>query len=277
MHTQPIFPITPVVATDVITPGLAWLFIGLDLAPNNHVESGWMVIDRNRALVQQDKLLTEDEIFVRLKALGPLRNQILVIDVPKSLGVSGKWRQEEVRMHALRMLRTPITPELAEHHQQPSRTARRARLLFDRLSRELPELCVLLTFNGLARLRYQMWLPFKSRSSQGSRAMQAAIRHQLGLMTTFGGVGSLVGGQNLAPLCILDAAVAAYGAWLAAHGEDTLHYKLFRDEENRLFIEPLRRLEGEPMGHRGKRRLRRFSRPRYGRGFRRSRGEGGRT
>jgi hypothetical protein len=31
------------------------------------------------------------------------------------------------------------------------------------------------------------------------------------------------------------------------------------------------------MGHRGKRRLRRFSRPRYGRGFRRSRGEGGRT
>ncbi len=212
-----------------------WLFVGLDMAPVDTLETGVAVIDRNKRLLRMEKLNDDEQIFTFIKNLGPKSSLIIALDVPKSLSIPGKWRQLEVKMHPLRLDRQDGSEPL-------DRYAPRAREFYDRLKAE--GLLVFNYFTYHAKLRYDMTTPFRNRSPQGCRALQALIKERLALQEM---------PSNLAPSSVLDAMIGSYVAWSLYAGQDQEHFQLFLDEADRLYLDPLKLLEKKPA------RRRRFS------------------
>lgn len=202
--------------------GLKLRFVGVDLAPNEQLETGFSAMDRERTLVRMDKLYTDAEIVSAIKNLGPVSGTVVVIDMPKSLSISGRWRQEEIKMHPLRLKRSS--------GETVSRFEKRG----FRLYRALQELGVLplMYFNYWARVNYDMLIPFRSRSPQGCRALQSAIEHQLG-------VKSLP--TNLAPSSVLESIVGAYASWSLWKGEPGQDYEVHADEQDMHYMIPIGR------------------------------------
>jgi hypothetical protein len=83
-----------------------------------------------------------------------------------------------------------------------------------------------------AKLRYGLDIPFRHRSPMGCRALQAALKQKLGIKDI---------PTNLMPSSVLDAMIGAYTAWILSKGKDTEHFKLYQDDEQRLYIDPLKR------------------------------------
>jgi hypothetical protein len=211
--------------TELPNLGDKWHFVGIDLAPQETLETGVAVIDRNRQLVRMDKLYTDENILLFLDNLGPRQNVIIALDVPKNLNIPSKWRQEQIKMHPVRMIRR-------SEEDRIGRCAQRVYDLYDQL-RERGFLTVMY-FNNLARLRYGLYVPFRVRTPQGCRALQAAVKTQLR-------VNNLP--NNLAPSSVLDAMIGAYAAWSLYRGKEGRHYQLFACPDDRLELEPLKRLE----------------------------------
>jgi hypothetical protein len=199
-----------------------WLFVGLDLAPNETLESGVTVVDRDRQLLRMDKLYSDQSILTYIQGLGPAHNLIVVIDMPKNLGISGRWRQEEVKLHPLRLARF-------DGSGLTDRYAKRSRELYDTLLKlgAMP----ILYFSAMARLSYDMYIPFRIRTPQGCRALQAMVKERLKL-------GNMP--TNLAPSSVLDAMIACYCAWGVYQGQFGQHYDLFTDESGRAYLRPLK-------------------------------------
>lgn len=214
---------TPVTADELPNLGNKWFFVGIDLAPNETLETGVAVLDRQRNLTRMDKIYSDDDILLFLNNLGPASNLIVALDMPKSLSIQGKWRQEEIKMHPLRLIRKSTG-------EPTDRFAQRARNLYDSIQSQ--EMMVFLYYNYVAKIRYDLTIPFRTRTPQGCRALQALIKTRLAIPNV---------PTNLAPSSVLDAMIGSYVSWSIYKGRADKHYELFRDENQRLLVDPVNR------------------------------------
>lgn len=197
-------------------------FVGIDLAPNDGLETGVAVLDRERKLIRMDKLYTDQDILNLIKSLGPSQNVIAAIDVPKSLNIQGKWRQEEIKMHPLRLIRQ-------RDGSFTDRYSQRAKTLYRLIDAQ--DTLVFLYFNYLAKMHYNLMIPFRTRTPQGCRSLQSLIKLRLAIPNV---------PTNLAPSSVLDAMIGAYTGWLLYEGKKALHYQLYVDPEELLYLEPFK-------------------------------------
>lgn len=218
--------------------GLKHRFAAVDLAPNEQLETGFSALDRERTLIRMDKLYKDEDIVSAIENLGPASGTIAVIDMPKSLSVSGRWRQEEIKMHPLRLTRP--SGEVVFRYEQ------RGLRMYETLKAQgiLP----FLYFNYWTRVNYDMLLPFRSRSPQGCRALQTALEHQLGITNLPG---------NLAPSSVLESMVGAYASWSIWRGEPGVDYEIYKDEAGHHILIPIGRphLRAQPPRPRRSRRF----------------------
>lgn len=215
------------------TANTQW-FVGIDLAPNKKLESGLVVLDKNKTLFQADKVISDRQILRIVEALGNPKQTIVAIDCPKSLSLPNKFAQERVRMYPNQLKHAPVVEGRPYAHKEVLRTDRcsdRAWSLFDDLN--AMGVTTILYFNVIAKQQYDIKIPFRTRSPQGCRALQAAIQDKLKL-------DGMV--NNIFPSAVLDAMVAAYSAWVLAYGEPVKDYRLFLDEAQRLLFEPMERV-----------------------------------
>ncbi len=225
-----------------------WLFAGIDLAPNDMLETGTVVVDREKTILRMDKLGSDEQILAFVSGLGPPRSLVVALDVPKSLSIQGRWRQQEVKMFPFRLereaekkqleaLNIGTEPHVFEEGRQieneafTNRWSERAWTLYRTLTER--GVCVLLYFNHLAKPRYGLSIPFRTRTPRGCKALQATIRKHLTLQDM---------PTNLAPSSVLDAMVGAYTAWTFYKGTYGEHYQLFWDRESCMMLEPLKRV-----------------------------------
>lgn len=216
-----------------------WLFVGIDLAPGDNLETGVAVLDRDRHILRLDKLSGNAELLLFLNNLSRPENLVVALDIPKSLSVAGKWRQQQIKMHPLRLF---DRPDYAIREAVPSeRFAQRAKEFYEAVERE--GILTFGFFSGHAKLRYGLNVPFRHRSSQGCRALQAALRQRLRIRDLPG---------NLAPSSVLDALIAAYTARMICYGKEGEHFKLYRDDEERFYLDPLKLIENSASSRRNK-------------------------
>lgn len=214
-------------------------YVGIDLAPNDGLETGLTVLDKKKQVMRMDKINTNGQILTMIESLGAPENCIIVLDVPKSLSIPSKWRQLEVKYFPLRLEN--------DHDIEPTdRFSPRAWEVYKLLSEQGYH--AFLSFNHLAKQRYGLTIPFKTRSPQGCKALQAIIDHQLKLVNM---------PTNLAPSSVLEASISAYIAWTIYSGTYGQHFKLFTDRYERLMVEPLETIKEAPKYRRRRRFYRR--------------------
>ncbi len=204
-----------------------WMFVGVDMAPIDNLETGIAVLDRTRHILRMDKLNREEELLLFLDNLAPPQNIVVCLDIPKSLSIPSKWRQQQIKMHPLRLL------EAGPHIPEPvptDRYAQRAKDFYDAVNAK--GILIFSYFAAHARLRYDLSVPYRTRSPQGCRALQAMMKQRLGIRDV---------PSNLAPSSVLDAMVGAYTSWLVCNGKENQNFKLFKDDERRLYVDPLKR------------------------------------
>lgn len=215
--------------------GYRW-YVGLDLAPNERLETGVAVLDNNRRLFQADKIISDSQIISFIRGLGPQHRSdapfgsdiLVAIDAPKSLSLETKWQQERIRLHAHQLEQPVIHGETRQPAIVMDRFSERIWFLAD----ELAELgcTVVVTIDAIAKQRYGLNVPFRSRSPQGCRALQSAIKTRLGLKNL---------PTNIVPSSVLDAIITSFTAWHCAHGTRGETIELYTDNAQRLFAEPL--------------------------------------
>lgn len=205
-----------------------WMFVGIDMAPIESLETGITVIDRDRRIVRMDKMNDDEQLLLFLENLSPPENLVVALDIPKSLNIPSKWRQQQIKMHPL------CLDEQLEHavcEPVPTdRYAQRAKDFYDTVSAK--GILIFSFFTGHAKLRYDLNIPFRHRSPQGCRALQAMMKQRLGIQDV---------PTNLAPSSVLDAMIGAYTAWIVCKGKEGEHFKMFEDDENRFYLDPLKR------------------------------------
>jgi len=202
-----------------------YVFIGIDLAPIDTLETGVCVLDQNRTVIKTDKLGGDHEIFRFLAGYAENPQDIIIaLDVPKSLSIQSKWRQQEIKMHPLRL-------ESREGEEPIDRFAPRAREFYRRAQEQ--GYLIFNIFSPHTKLRYDLDIPYKNRTPQGCRALQALIKQRLMLDNL---------SANLSPSSVLDAMIGSYTAWALWRGKDGEDFKLYRDEDRRLYFDPLKRV-----------------------------------
>lgn len=204
--------------------GNKWWFVGIDMAPIDSLETGVVVIDRQKHIQRMDKLSTDEELLLFLKNLAPPENIVVALDVPKSLNIPSKWRQQQIKMHPLQLVESG-------GEVPTDRFAQRAKDFYDALSER--GILIVNFFTPHSKVRYGLNIPYRSRSPHGCRALQSLLRQRLGIRDV---------PTNLAPSSVLDAMVGAYTAWLLCHGKEARHFQLYRDNEQRLYLDPLERM-----------------------------------
>lgn len=214
-----------------------FLFASVDLAPNDQLETGFSVLDRDRNLVRMEKIYTNQEIVRCISQMGPPSETVVLVDMPKNLSLPNRWVQEEVKMHAHRLERE--TGDVASRFEERGR----------RLYNDLDELGALsfLYFNYWTRLNYSLLIPYRSRSPQGCRALQTGLFEELGIKNL---------PNNLAPSSVLESMVGAYAAWSLWAGEPTEDYQLYLDDQGYRIMIP----EDRPHRKEEKKRRRRWRR-----------------
>lgn len=205
-----------------------WYFVGIDMAPIENLETGITVIDRNRRIMRMDKLNDDEELLLFLSNLAPPENLVVALDIPKSLSIPSKWRQQQIKMHPLRL--GEKVPNEVKDPVPTDRYAQRAKDFYDAVSDK--GILIFSFFTAHAKLRYGLNIPFRSRSPQGCRAMQALLKQRLGIRDI---------PNNLAPSSVLDAMIGAYTSWLLCKGKENDHFKLYEDDEQRIYLDPLKR------------------------------------
>lgn len=205
-----------------------WFFVGIDMAPIDSLETGISVIDRGRHLMRMDKIDDDHSLLLFLNNLAPAENIVVLLDLPKSLSIPSKWRQQQIKMHPLHL--QDKIPNGTQEVVPTDRFAQRAKDFYDAV--EDQGILTLSFFSAHAKLRYGLNNPFRHRSPQGCRMLQAMLRQRLGIKDM---------PVNLVPSSVLDAMIAAYAAWLLCKGKENEHFKLFQDDEKRLYLDPLKR------------------------------------
>jgi len=204
-------------------------FVGLDLAPNEGLETGWVVMDRQRRILQADKAITDAQILNQLASLGPPEQTVIAIDAPKSLSLETRWQQERIRLYPFQVESAQSNGE-SDSSKMVDRCAERVWWLTDTLADR--GYTVIVYLNAVAKFRLDLRTPYRTRTPQGCRALQATLKEKLGLhnMPT-----------TMVASAVLDGMVAAYMAWMVGtRHTDTV--ALYWDEAGRYIAEPKERL-----------------------------------
>ena len=198
-----------------------WYFVGIDMAPIESLETGVAVLDRDRRLVRMDKLNIDEQLVLFLKNLAPADNIVVALDVPKSLSIPSKWRQQQVKMH----------PHQLDNREQDAPTDRFAQRAKD-FYQEITDSGILIYnfFTPHAKLRYDLNIPFRTRSPMGCRTLQALMKQRLDIKDV---------PTNLVPSSVLDAMVGAFTAWSLVYGKEGRDFQMFTDDRARLYMDPL--------------------------------------
>lgn len=231
---HPSYAQAPLALADYPDMADKWLFAGVDLAPSEGLETGIAVVDRTRGLLRLDKVTSNTQILCCLESLGPARNVVVALDMPKSLSIPGEWRQEEIRMFPLRLQRADGFTD---------RCGARAWALYDELVKR--GFTVLLYFNFQAKNSLELFIPFRTRTPRGCKALQGLIREKLAIAEL---------PEQLSPISVLDAMVGAYIGWLTFSGRPQTHFQIRRTLGERLLVEPLARFVPKASPRRARRR-----------------------
>lgn len=231
-----------------VDPQLVTLFVGLDLAPHDGLETGFAAMTRERELLRLDKLGTDDDILRVLESMTLPENTMILLDVPKNLSVTSKWQLEEMKLHPNRLLRerslgadeaetpvppdTPLQPPRGNPHfmsrwERLNRHANRTGELYDQLVAQ--GYGVMLYYSDQARLKYGIQVPFKMRSSSGSRAFHTALNAILKFKNA---------PTQPPAVSIMEAMLGAWLAWSTWAGNPGEHWRLHYDDDNRRRYEP---------------------------------------
>ena len=192
-------------------------FVGVDLAPMNTLESGLVVLNRDAEIIRSDKLYKSETILDVLLKLGPANRLVISLDMPKNFGIQSRFQQDEIKHHPLRLEPWTGQPPI-------DRFSFRSRQLFDALleAGSLP----FLGFTHRSKVILNLQIPFKARSPQGCRSLQAKIEQTLPISNL---------PSNLLPSSVLDATISAYTAWLTHDVEQhAQHFEWYADPEGRL-------------------------------------------
>jgi hypothetical protein len=135
---------------------------------------------------------------------------LIIIDAPKNLTMVSKFKHEELKYHA-----STTQPEKAFGLRYSERTLQ----FYNTLKQAGAN--VFITLHHYNFLRYGINTPFKTRSSQGCKSLQLAMRHQL-----------LIRGlpDNIMPLSSLESTLAAHMAWLMWQKPSNVSYYQIDDE-----------------------------------------------
>jgi len=228
-----------------------WRFVGIDLAPNFQLETGIVALSREKSVIRQEKVNLDEQMVHFVKSLGPTAQTIVTIDVPKTLAVSSRWRQEEIKLFPLRLQRDTEDSSFMAHPDKDftDRYSARAWGIFRQLTQLGAQVHML--YSALAKPRLGLQLPFRSRSSKGIMALQHAIESHLGISH------GLPQGQQ-PPSSVLDAMVAGYASWLTHVGEPGTHWQVFHDCYDATALDILTMWRPAPQPK--KRRFRRYKR-----------------
>jgi hypothetical protein len=206
-----------------------WLFVGIDLAPVDGLETGVAVLNPDRTLLHMSKLSTDRDILHFLANLGAPENMIIALDLPKSLSIDSRWRQQQIKMHPFTLQQDLI---LEADATPKARYAQRAKNFYDAARKR--NHFIVGFFATHAKIRYPLTIPFRNRSPHGCRATQVNIREVLGIQNL---------PSNLAPSSVLDGVIAAYTGWLLCKGAEEKHFQLYEDDEARLYLDPLQKMD----------------------------------
>lgn len=202
-----------------------WNFVGIDMAPIDTLETGIAVLDRERNILRMEKLNDDEALLLFLDNLGPKDNLVVALDIPKSLSIPSKWRQQQIKMHPLRLqVQGPHVSELVP----TDRYAQRAKDFYDEVHKR--GIFIVSFFTPHAKMRLELNTPYRHRSPHGCKALQALLRQRLTIPNV---------PTNLAPSSVLDAMIGAYTAWMLCYGKESEHFKLYQDDESRLYVDPL--------------------------------------
>ncbi|MFM7390569.1 MAG: hypothetical protein ACKO34_08130 [Vampirovibrionales bacterium] len=209
-----------------------WTFVGVDIAPNASLETGLVMIDNELTITRMDKLYTNAAIQQTLTQIAGQANVMVVLDMPKNLSVPGRFRQEELKYHGLRL------HEAGYDRQAMSRFNRRARQFYTQLEEQ--GLFPVLGFASKLKMNLGFTSAFKARSPQGCRNLQSFVSDVLQLKNM---------PINLIPSSVLDAMVLAYAGWVLSHGDYGVDAMLYHDAEGYrvLDVKHLLELEFSPV------------------------------
>ena len=190
-------------------------FIGIDLAPNDQLETGFSVLSRTKEIMRLDKLFRNQDILNGVLGLGEPQSMLVIIDLAKNLGYDSKFEQEQYKMH-------PGTNSSLDF-EVGNRYGERAKILF-RLFKDY-QIPVCLTVSNWTRLNYEFTNPFRSRSQSGAKVLQLALQEQL-LITGLP--------KQMVPVSVLESLLVAYTAW--AYWQKPESAKLFTSKDDFPFL-----------------------------------------
>lgn len=190
-------------------------FVGIDLAPNDQLETGFSVLSRNKQIMRLDKLFRNQDILNTVLGLGEPQSMLVIIDLAKNLGYDSKFEQEQYKMHP--SVSSNLNFEINDRYGE------RAKILYRLLTDYQIPTC--LTVSNWTRLNYKFSNPFRSRSQSGAKVLQLALQEQL-LITGLP--------KQMIPVSVLESLLVAYTGW--AYWQKPESAKLFASDDDHPFL-----------------------------------------
>lgn len=186
-------------------------FVGIDLAPNDQLESGFSVLSRDKKVMKLDKLFRNQDIINTIFSLGEPQSMLVVIDLAKNLSYDSKFEQAQLKMHA--STDADMTFNMSERYGE------RAKILYRTLSENQIPVC--LTVSNWTRLNYQFSNPFRTRSQSGAKILQMLLQGQFNITGL---------PKQLVPVSVLESILVAYTAWAYWQKQDSANVFMSEDD-----------------------------------------------
>lgn len=196
--------------------GLKRLFVGLDIAPLEHFESGLCVLNDKLEVVFWEKYNQNQALLHAITSLGSPSALVIVADMPRPIQGSTRWRNELMKFRGQKPegFNTTQDPLL-----NPLLAPRSSQLLEALLEKGYAVAC---TQNQMTKCHYGFQPPVRTRSMAGCSMMQTWLTEKLWLNVSPKHLPS----QGALTNTLLEAALAAYCAWHMIQGEEGKHFTL---------------------------------------------------
>ncbi|MFM7469303.1 MAG: hypothetical protein ACKO37_07385 [Vampirovibrionales bacterium] len=210
--------------------GLKRLYIGLDIAPLEHFESGLCVLNEKLEIVFWEKYNQNSQLLQAVRSLGSPESVVIVADMPRPIQGSTRWRNELMKFRGQKptgfnTLQDPLL--------NPLLAPRSTQLLEALLEAGYSIAC---TQNQMTKCHYGFQPPLRTRSMAGCAMMQTWLVEKLWLTPSPHHLPS----QGALTNTLLEAALAAYGAWATCHGEENKHFHLHYGRHGYLSYEAIK-------------------------------------
>lgn len=189
-------------------------YVGISLGSSASAETGIAVIDNDFNLVRVDKVFNITDLTAYLNKLGPTKNMVVCVDLPKNMPVnSSKWKLEEKNVRPLKLNKNKDTSDMTNGW-------------CERFSERGNDFCKTLSDAGADVYRYYCYYtknllrlisPYKYRSSVECKFLQTSIQNKLKINNI---------PNNLLPISGLDALIGAYTALRISKTHENIGFKI---------------------------------------------------